>query len=358
MKFYAFILASLLLGLTGCDSVGKYLATVLPDKSNRADTPNLAPADDGQFVDPTQIGSQTNNATPQDLPIGNNNAELYQDPTQNSEYMEMIGGLEDPSMDPSQVMGAFAGEGEYSEAMTIDESDLSEGINDPTSEYQQQIGEFSISDSSEGGDVTSQYLAAGGLDDPAESQEGNADPTSLYLGNNSAGASANPSAPSKKPNPQGAPPKKNVPSALRPKGGTNTPSRPSNQTPQTSRPKERGSIQIGVPGNINPSYAAFDAPVAVPQLLERGTSMSFEANLQQTRPLPNQGLVYWVIHSQRNGFSRFQLPVRNGELPQKLRGVVPQFTPTSGPFKMFLVLVDENNEVSYLTSAQDISWNP
>ena len=86
--------------------------------------------------------------------------------------------------------------------------------------------------------------------------------------------------------------------------------------------------------------------------------MSFEANLQQTRPLPRQGLVYWVIHSQRNGFSRFQLPVRNGELPGKLRGVVPQFTPTSGPFNMFLVLVDENNEVSYLTSAKDISWNP
>ena len=169
----------------------------------------------------------------------------------------------------------------------------------------------------------------------------------MYLGNSGNGLTTDRSASSKKPNPQGAPPKKNVPSALRPKGVTNTPSRPSTQT---SRPKELDSIQIGVPGNIKPSYATFDAPVAVPQLLDRGTSMSFEANLQQTRPLPRQGIVYCVIHSQRNGFSRFQLPVRNGELPQKLRGVVPQFTPTSGPFKMFLVLVDENNEVSYLTS--------
>ena len=355
MEFYKYLLATLALGLTGCDSVGEYVATILPEKVRQADTTKLASGDDGVFIDPTQIGTQPNNATQQDLPIGNNATELYQDPTQSSDYQEMIGALDDPSMDPGQGMGAFAGQGEYSKAMTIDESDISEGVRDPTSEYQQQIGEFSIPDTSEGGDVTSQYLSAGGLADPAESQQGNQDPTALYLGNSGNGLTTDRSAPSKKPNPQGAPPKKNVPSALRPKGGTNTPSRSSSQT---SRPKERGSIQIGVPGNINPSYAAFDPPVAVPQLLDRGTSMSFEANLQQTRPLPKQGLVYWVIHSQRNGFSRFQLPIRDGELPQKLRGVVPQFTPTSGPFKMFLVLVDENNEVSYLTSAKDISWNP
>ena len=69
--------------------------------------------------------------------------------------------------------------------------------------------------------------------------------------------------------------------------------------------------------------------------------MSFGINLQQNRPLPSQGTVYWVIHSQRNGFSRFELPVRAGELPPRLQGVVPQFTPNSGPFRTFLVLVDD-----------------
>ena len=263
--------------------------------------------------------------------------------------------MEDPAMYPSQGMAAFAGEGEYSEAMQIDEADLSESVNDPTSEYHQEIGNFSMPESSEGSDVTSQYLTTGGLDDPAEGQQGNNDPTSLYLGNIGNGQTANESISSQKPNPQGAPPKTNVPSALRPKGNSNPP--PGN-SPQTSRPNSGTSIKIGVPGNVTSSYADFDAPVAVPQLLDRVTSMSFEANLQQTRPLPKPGIVYWVIHAHRNGFSRFQLPIRKGELPKHLRGVVPQFTPTSGPFKMFLVLIDEANDVTYLTSAKDIIWNP
>ena len=358
MQLNKYVLATLVLGLTGCDTVGKYVATILPENGTQTATSKLAPGDDGEFIDPTQIGTQPNSGTPRDLPIGNNATELYQDPTQSSAYKQMMGALEDPTMDPGQEMGAFAGEGEYSAAMAIDEFDLSEGVSDPTSQYQQQIGNFSIPETSEGGDVTSQYLAAGGLAGPAESQQDNQDPAALYLGTTGNEANTNGSAPALKPNPQRAPSKTNVPTVLRPKGSSNISQGQGSQGRPTSQPNPRTSIQIGVPGNINPSYADFDALAAVPQLLDRGTSMSFEANLQQTRPLPKQGLVYWVIHSRSNGFSRFQLPIRNGGLPQKLRGVVPQFTPTSGPFKMFLVLIDESNGVSYLTPAKDIPWNP
>ena len=181
MQLNKYVLATLVLGLTGCDTVGKYVATILPENGTQTATSKLAPGDDGEFIDPTQIGTQPNSGTPRDLPIGNNATELYQDPTQSSAYKQMMGALEDPTMDPGQEMGAFAGEGEYSAAMAIDEFDLSEGVSDPTSQYQQQIGNFSIPETSEGGDVTSQYLAAGGLADPAESQQDNQHPAALYL---------------------------------------------------------------------------------------------------------------------------------------------------------------------------------
>ena len=150
----------------------------------------------------------------------------------------------------------------------------------------------------------------------------------------------------------------NLPSALRPKG--NTMRRPPNNSAKEPKPNGTGNgkVQIGIPGNVSPSYATFDALVAVPQLLERGTSMSFGLNLQQARPLPAQGTIYWVIHSHHSGFSRFELPVRGGKLPSRLQGVVPQFSPDSGPFRTFLVLVNASNEVQYLTGAEQIPWNP
>lgn len=364
----------LIILVSGCDSVGRHLATLLPEKDGGSKS-KLDASQDGNFIDPTQIGGDPSASGPANMPIGNEPSSLYGDPTQDGEYQQMMQDTADIGMDPGQAMGAFVGEAEYAEAMTLDEPDTGAANIDPASEYQLEVGEFAIPDTSEGADVTSQYITQGGLADPADLTQGNQDPTAQYLnGGNGSDASNLLGRPQAKPLPRGTPRKNqlspriesangNLPSALRPKGGTSPPSTKSEtlKKPPNSRPpnnSSRTNLQIGIPGNVSPRYANFDGAVAVPQLLERGTAMSFGINLKQSRPLPSQGTVYWVIHSQRNGFSRFELPVGAGELPPRLQGVVPQFTPNSGPFRTFLVLVDDSNEVQYLTSAKEIPWNP
>ena len=340
--------------LAGCDSAGQYLATILPEK---AISSSLDESQDGQFVDPTQIGEAEQQYAGK-MPIGNPAFSNHGDPTANSEYAQMTAGMEEPNMDPGQQIGAFVGEGEYSKAMTLDANDLNEGSNDPTSEYQGQFGEFELPDTINGSDPTQQYMEAGGIKVPAADIGGNQDPTAQYLGNGVTQSpnSVNTGQNQTKPNPEGAPQKKNIPSTIRPKNSnTRTPNPKSEQANNPPKPPDK--IQVRVPGNVNPGYATFDAPVTVPLLLERGTSMSFAANLQQTRPLPAEGTVYWVIHSERHGFSRFALPSPNGTLPERLQGVVAQFTPTSGPFRMFLILVTRDNKVIYLTSAKDVRRN-
>jgi hypothetical protein len=42
----------------------------------------------------------------------------------------------------------------------------------------------------------------------------------------------------------------------------------------------------------------------------------------------------------------------------RVNGVVAKFTPTSGPFKAFIVTVEPDGKVKYLSSAVDIKWNP
>ena len=355
--------------LCGCDSVGRHLATILPEKQSENQSA-LDPSQDGQFIDLTQLGESQSVEPRGNMPIGNQDFSQYGDPTQSGEYQQMMQDTEELGMDPGQAMGAFVGDAEYAEAMTLDEPDTGNANIDPASEYQLEVGEFAIPDTSEGADVTSQYIAQGGLADPAMQTQGNQDPTAEYL--NAGGANQGPTLqgnPQPKTNPQAAPKKlqppdgnyssnANLPSALRPKGNT-TLRQPNNSAKQPKQNRtSKGNVQIGIPGNVKPSYATFDTLVAVPQLLERGTSMSFGLNLRQTRPVPALGTVYWVIHSQRSGFSRFELPMREGELPRRLQGVVPQFTPNSGPFRTFLVLVNDSNEVQYLTAPELIPWNP
>jgi hypothetical protein len=109
-----------------------------------------------------------------------------------------------------------------------------------------------------------------------------------------------------------------------------------------------------MPGNItNPVYDLINA-VAVPILLQNDTAMSFSAELLQQRGLTVQGTVYWVVHSQRLGFSRFEIPRMAG----RVVGVVAKFTPTSGPFRAFIVAIEPNGQVTYLSSPVDIKWNP
>jgi len=353
----------------GCDSVGRHLATILPEEQSQSNS-RLDASQDGQFIDPTQIGEKQPTGPPTDMPIGNQDSFQYGDPSQSNEYQQMIQDTEGMGIDPGQAMGAFVGDAEYAEAMTLDEPDTANANIDPASEYQSEVGQFSIPDSSEGADVTSQYIAQGGLTDPAMETEGNQDPTAQYLSAGGATEGATFQAnPQQKPNPQEAPRKNipaagnnssnpNLPSSLRPKGNTTRPQLNISAKEPKRNAAAKGNIQIGVPGNVSRSYASFDAPVAIPQVLERGTSMSFGLNLQQIRPLPSPGTVYWVIDSQRSGFSRFELPVRAGKLPRRLEGVVPQFSPNSGPFRTFLVLVNDSNEVQYLTGAEQIPWNP
>ena len=82
--------------------------------------------------------------------------------------------------------------------------------------------------------------------------------------------------------------------------------------------------------------------------------MSFGAELLLQRELPAKGTVFWMVHSQRLGFNRFAVPSVGG----RVNGVVPNFTPTSGPFKTFVVLVEASGKVHYLSAVVDIAWNP
>lgn len=349
----------LLIFLTGCDSIGRQIAQLLPDNKDGAST-NLDPNNDTTFVDPTLIGNNKKTTAPIEMTIGGETGAMYGDPTQNPEYREMMQRTDEIGEDPGQQMGAFVGQGEYAAAMTIDEPDTGSTNIDPAAQYQMEVGEFEIPDGGEGADLASQYINQGGVFDPATNPQANQDPTAQYLGNpNGTTRQQIQGGPQFKPRPQGAP-KKTLPPSIRPKD-TNSKSKNANKTNPPDKPSvalNSLNIKIRVPGIVKPSFATFDSPVAVPQLLDQGTSMSFGVNLQQTSPLPSRGTVYWVIHSETNGFSRFALPVRNGELPPRLQGVVPQFTPSSGSFRTFLVIVNDQNQVQYLTGSTVIPWNP
>lgn len=349
----------LLICTAGCEPIGKQLALYLPERQG-SDASRLNKAEDGKFIDPTTIGRNQDLPAEANMSIGAGEGSGHGDPTQNPDYQEMMQSTGDLGPDPGQQMGAFTGQSEYAAAMTIDESDTSETNNDLAGEYTMQVGEFAIPDTSEGTDVTSQYISQGGLTDPAMEAQINQDPTAQYLGKSPKPQDSPVSRQSgSKPNPTRAPRKNtNLPSTLRPKGQRGSSVSPSQTNSAPPVPRVSQNVKIGVPGRVNTSYAAFDAPVAVPMLLQDGTSMSFAINLQQTRPLPGNGTVYWVIHSPRDGFSRFALPVQGGQLPPRLQGVVPQFRPNSGPFQTFLVLVNPSSEVKYLTNAVEIPWTP
>jgi hypothetical protein len=109
-----------------------------------------------------------------------------------------------------------------------------------------------------------------------------------------------------------------------------------------------------MPGNVvNPVFSLINA-VAVPVLLKNGTAMSFSTEMLQQRNLASRGTVYWVVHSQRLGFSPLPVPRSGG----RVSGVVAKFTPTSGPFKAFIVVVESDGQIEYLSAAVDIKWNP
>ena len=191
----------LIILVSGCDSVGRHPATLLPEKDGGSKS-KLDASRDGNFIDPTQIGGDPSASGPANMPIGNEQSSLYGDPNQDGEYQQMMQDTADIGMDP-QAMGAFVGEADYADAMTLDEPDTGAANIDPASEYQLEVGEFAIPDTSEGADVTSQYITQGGLTDPADLSQGNQDPTAILLnggiGGDGRGFQSNPQA---KPSPQ------------------------------------------------------------------------------------------------------------------------------------------------------------
>jgi serine/threonine protein kinase len=122
-----------------------------------------------------------------------------------------------------------------------------------------------------------------------------------------------------------------------------------------STPKPNtSSVEIHMPGKVvNPIYDLIDN-VAFPVRVESGAAMSFSSEILQQRYLAPHGTVYWVIHSQRLGFIRYPVSRGGGRVSR----ITPKFTPTSGPFKAFVVVVEADGEVKYLSSPVDITWNP
>ena len=352
------VLVLSLICITGCDQIGKQLAHYLPELEKGSPS-RLNEEEDGKFVDPTTIRPKQQLSPDANMLNADQSEASYGDPSQSSDYRAMMESTQDLGEDPGQAMSAFVGNPEYAEAMTLDEDDVAANNTDLAGEYTAQVGEFAIPDTSQGTDVTSQYIAQGGAFDPTLEGPANQDPTAQYLGNkNNAQGTAAASQPVGKPNPINAPRKNNLPAAIRPKnlsGSSNSIQRSENKPVGT---KATQNIKIGIPGRVATVYAELTTPTTVPMLLESGTSMSFSVNVAQTREIPEKGTVYWVIHSQRGGFSRFALPVRSKELPSQLQGVVPQFRPNGGPFRTFLVLVDSSNTVKYLTNAVEIPWTP
>ena len=134
------------------------------------------------------------------------------------------------------------------------------------------------------------------------------------------------------------------------------PMRSSSQKPSTGNSAPKPNIPaaaIRIPGNItSPVYTLINS-VAVPVVTENGTAMAFSTEILQQRNLTSRGTVYCVVHSQRLGFIRIPVSPAGGRV-----SVGSKFTPTSGPFKAFVVGVEANGEIKYLSSAVNIQWNP
>ena len=371
-KFTFAALVLLILPLAvGCDSVGSDLAKWLPEKDGPSiGNGQLTPSGDSSSIDPNQIGggNHSSMAQPaaQESGNGRNGAmQGFVDPAMGGDYagmMEEVDAQVGPNGDAQE--GAFMGVGEYQQSIALE--DPANGIEqgDLTADYAAQMGEFSFPTLGDSDGLGDDYAASMGLTDPAMGLSGNDDPTAGYLAAN--GIGGNPSGSLEKPKDTRAPAKR--PSA-RPGGKPNIRDLPpKNQRDQTApkRPvpppanvapsgKDNSpSVQIGIPPQV--SEPAFDvaSAVAVPILLQKGTSMSFGAELLPLRSLPAKGTVFWMVHSKQLGFNRFAVPVTGG----RVNGVVPKFTPTSGPFRTFVVLVESTGKVHYLSRAVDIAWNP
>ena len=206
-----------------------------------------------------------------------------------------------------------------------------------------------------GGEQSLGGFGRGGMEKPTDGRRPQKSMPSRGIGN---GGSKGPSSRTGIPNIRDRPSKS---TESKPFGATNNPQKQpmgsSSQKPPTGNPTSKPkptAVVIHMPGKIASPVFQLVNTVAVPVLLRNGTAMAFSSEIIQQRALASQGTVYWVVHSQRVGFIRF--PVERGG--GQVSGVDPKFTPTSGPFKSFVVMVEADGKVNYLSSPVDIKWNP
>jgi hypothetical protein len=372
---------ALLVVLLGCNDLGVQLAKILPQNGGSSlGTGHLSPSGDNDSIDPSQVGG--GNSSMSQFGGGDpNGMNGFVDGTMNEEYEEIIANLDaENGMDGESGDGMLMGAEEDQQMMQLDDPSggFEGGAFDSEMNSQTEMLEPAIEAGEEGSpDYLENIGAGGGLPDPQmgnyggeqsgggfgrggmdKPTDGRRPQKQMPTRGNGNGGSKGSSSKTGTPNIRDRPSKS---TETKPFGATNNPQKPtmgsSSQNPGTENPTSKPkmpAVVIHMPGKIvSPVYQLINT-VAVPVLLRNGTAMAFSSEILQQRNLTSQGTVYWVVHSQRLGFIRFPVARGGGQVS----GVDPKFTPTSGPFKAFIVMVEADGKVNYLSSPVDIKWNP
>lgn len=320
----------ILVVVAGCNDLGEQLAKVLPENGGPSlGNGQLSQSGDANSIDPTRIGGGNSSMA---QPTDNDHGSAGGMNEMNEIMPEMLGdgGLDfadDEPMLMEQPVEIFDGDGmEDAEMQMLARADLAED-----------------------------NVGFGNMEKPSNDRRPQKQFPSKGSGN---GPQMGSSASKGIPNIRDRPTKT---TGNKPFGASNIPQKPATgsnaQNPRTGRPTSQPNapaVGIRMPGKVvNPVFSLID-PVAVPVLLQNGTAMSFSTEMLQQRNLASRGTVYWVVHSQRLGFSPLAVPRSGG----RVSGVVAKFTPTSGPFKTFIVVVEADGQIEYLSAAVDIKWNP
>ena len=347
----------------GCDSVGPELAKWLPENgSTSLGNGQLDVGNDAASIDASQIGGVNNGPMAQ---MGENSMAGFggqmlesdgeMGPMLDDEYDAMMQDIDGQMIDGGiPTEGELVGMGEYQQTMERSSTVDFLETNGRAPENVASAAQFGSPEMSAEGNMAGLYT------DGLGATSGTLPVTDGFSSNGLSGID--------KPKDTRAPPKRNqggrksVPNIrdLPPRNQRNIPppkTSSSNQNSNRSAGKVSDSnrpVQIGLPAQVPEPVFSVVNPVAVSILLQDGTAMSFGSELLRERELPANGTVYWVVHSQRLGFNRFAVSKTGGQV----RGVVPKFTPTSGPFRTFVVLVEPTGKVHYLSRVKDIAWNP
>ena len=351
--------------MLGCNDLGSQLAKILPSTDDSA---QLSEADDAASIDPSQRGGGN---TSMAQPGANESAGVngFSDGPMNEDYSEMIGNFEDDmAMEGMEDGGTLMGFDDEQQMMQMD---------DPTGGFEggadtDMTAQMNMLEPANlgGGDGTPGYLESrgGGMFEP---------PLGDFGGEQSLGGFGGGVGGMEKPK-NGRGPQKRLPakttqsgtpniqdrpsksSGNKPIGASNNPPkaamRPNSQNPTTGKPasKAKGpAAGIRIPGNItSPAYSLINS-VATPLLSQNGTVMTFSTEILQQQNRTSRGTVYCVVHSQLLGFISVPVSAAGGRV-----NVGSKFTPTSGPFKAFVISVEANGEIKYLSSAANIQWNP